>query len=115
MNINTHTQQVSTIGYGNYVPQTPEGRTFVAGTVVFGVAFFGYLLTLLSERLLRLISFVAQHIMRKQAGFKLPSRRTLPIVILLNCIFVFVLALPTVIFDQWTFADSMYYSVSQIL
>jgi hypothetical protein len=107
-------QQVSTIGYGNYAPQTAGGRAFVAGTVIFGVAFFGYVLTLVSERLLCLISYVARKIKRKPRGFKLASNRVLPVAVFLNLVFLFVLALPTILFENWKFQDAMYYSVITI-
>jgi len=40
---------VSTIGYGNVSPVTPNGKLFCIFFVAFGVPYFAYLLTILSE------------------------------------------------------------------
>jgi len=42
--------QVTTVGYGAYTPQTDVGRLLTTLLGLFGVAWFGYLLVLVSER-----------------------------------------------------------------
>ncbi|KAJ8606381.1 hypothetical protein CTAYLR_009328 [Chrysophaeum taylorii] len=49
---------VTTIGYGNYAPQTPWGKILTCLIAILGVAWFGYILTVAADRLEHLVRFV---------------------------------------------------------
>jgi hypothetical protein len=96
---------VTTIGYGNYVPVTPAGRTFTVFFAVFGIAFF---LFANLTTCVWLEGWVFRYIQRR-----LPVRTTLftcVINALVCCAWLAIMAAYFSAYEGWSFADSVYLS-----
>lgn len=59
---------VTTIGYGTYTPQTPLGKIITCFVAIFGVAWFGYILTVAASRAESLVRYIVV-LCRKGFGF----------------------------------------------
>lgn len=59
---------VTTIGYGTYTPQTPIGKLITCFVAIFGVAWFGYILTVAASRAENLVRYIVV-LYRKGFGF----------------------------------------------
>ena len=99
---------ISTIGYGNFTPETTGGKLYTGFLCVFGVAYFGFCLTIISERLVTSIQCTYKWI----SGTKnISDKRTF--FLILSCCLGYILAVACfgLLFEGFSYVNSLYFSI----
>ena len=104
---------ITTVGYGSFTPVTPAGRAFAAAFAVCGIIHFAWCLTLVSDRMLRLMSFLAQKAGGKPDGYRMNARATLRACTAWALVYILLLSAGFFAMQGgiWDFGDSLYFSV----
>lgn len=100
---------VSTIGYGTFSPSTSAGMCFTMFYAIFSIAYFGYFLTITSDRILEFIKYVSKKIKGKK--YRLTPVVQLKIVSFSALAYLILLAVGGPVFDDWRYTDSLYFAV----
>lgn len=107
---------ISTIGYGTFAPATDGGKAFIAIFCFIGIGYFGYTLTLVSDRILVYIQRVAKAYYTKKMNQEekhywfLPKWKQLIIISSVCIVYIFFLSMFGPIVMSWTFLQSVYFA-----
>merc|ERR1712023_108738 len=101
---------ISTIGYGTFAPVTAAGRIFTMVFAILSIAYFGYFLTITSDRLIFCIKWFAQK-WKGDKSFVLKPTAELRVTIVLAILYIFFLSACGPIFAGWNFGDSFYFAI----
>jgi len=104
------TTLISTIGYGTFAPATGGGKAFTIIFSIFGIIFFGYVLSLTSERVIELFNYAARKIQGKPDGSRLGLTNGLLILSVANFSYIFILAGLACMMSDWGFGTAFYFS-----
>jgi len=105
------TTLVSTIGYGSFCAVTTAGRAWTVMFSTIGIVYFAFVLTLTSERLVRMVNFTTGKILSKGNDYYMSSGTGAFALALISCVYIlFVSAMASVMNADWEFGDSMYFS-----
>eukprot|EP00941_MAST-03F_sp_MAST-3F-sp1_P004000 g4000.t1 len=108
---------ISTIGYGTFAPSTDGGKAFVALFAFIGIGYFGYTLTLVSDRFL----IYVQRYAKKRATRKmndeekhywfLPKWKQMIILSTLCVLYILFWSLFGPVIMEWTYLQSVYFGL----
>jgi hypothetical protein len=108
---------ISTIGYGTFAPSTDGGKAFTAIFCFVGIGYFGYTLTLVSDRALIYVQKTAKRYATRdmndeeQHYWFLKKSHQLAILTTVCVMYVFFLSAFGPLMMGWTFLESVYFAV----
>eukprot|EP00941_MAST-03F_sp_MAST-3F-sp1_P000289 g289.t1 len=100
---------VSTIGYGTFSASTDLGLVFTMIYAIFSISYFGYFLTITSDRILMFINWSAKKIYGH--GYRIQPVAQLKVLVTVSFLYLFLLSLAGPILGGWSYGDSLYFAV----
>jgi len=100
----------STVGYGNVIPKTDDGRTLTIILAIIGIPIYAILLRKINSQVERWIFYFKE---KKNDIF---SRKSIIFFYVVFGILIFVV-LPSIVFmfvEEWSFIDAFYFSITTI-
>jgi hypothetical protein len=100
---------VSTIGYGTFSCSTALGQMFTMGYAIASISYFGYFLTITSDRILFFIKWASKKY--KGHHYRIKPLAQLKIVGVLTLLFLIFLSAGGPVFAGWRYSDSVYFAI----
>ena len=100
---------VSTIGYATFSCSTSLGQMFTMAFAIVSISYFGYFLTITSDRILYFVKWASKKY--KGQSYRIKPIAQLKIVCLLSVLFLLFLAVGGPVFAGWRYSDSVYFAI----
>jgi len=112
---------MSTIGYGSFTAQTGWGKAFTAIVSIGGVAYFGFVLSHTSERVIHFINFLREKLRHKHldqptngeaTGGQKKEKPNMSFLLAITVLYLFCFSFITSLFmREWGFGNSFYFCI----